>query len=255
MHALKATRQLGLFVSVVGLCLVTGLVFFDNATRVANSQLALSMNADRGAAFTAVMVAASRYGREYFWICIVGLMLAFGKRETKLMTLELVLLFGVGIVVGETMKYVLYEPRPFVTMTDIVTRVPKDYDSSFPSGHALIVAIGATFALLKFRNKRVALLLALEAAIVTCSRVYVGMHYPLDVLAGIFLGSTIVLLGLRLEQAAKSIYRKDHSVLSARTDSSKTSQDYGAALICMYRLAQTRSTTLVVTTVASGSFD
>ena len=193
--AVKASRLISLSAGVVTLCLFVGLTFSNGVVRATDSQLALSMNSDKGVAFTAIMVAASRYGREYFWIGVLGMMIVFGNRETRLMTIELALLFGVGIVAGEIAKHLLYKPRPFMVMTEIVTRVPKEYDSSFPSGHALIVAIGSVFSLLKFRRKAVTFLLILEAALVAYSRAYVGMHYPLDVIAGIFLGSAIAFLG------------------------------------------------------------
>src|SRR5437879_12384938 len=80
----------------------------------------------------------------------------------------------------------------------MTARVSTDLDSSFPSGHVLIVTIGATFSLLKFKKRVVSLLLSLEAAIVCYSRVYVGMHYPLDVVAGVLLGIGTVGIGLSL---------------------------------------------------------
>ncbi len=147
------------------------------------------------------MVEASLYGREYFWIAIVFLMLVFGKRNTKLLALELAALFVVGIAAGEIAKSVAFRERPYAELGNlIVRRMPLDTDSSFPSGHAIIVSIGAFFVLLKFKpgwkSRAVAALLTLEAAVVCYSRIYVGMHYPLDVLAGILLGGSIVFAGI-----------------------------------------------------------
>jgi membrane-associated phospholipid phosphatase len=182
--------------STVSFLVVTALVF-SNVTQAADSQLAVAINhADFGAAFTALMVIAAEYGREYFWVPVVGVMLVLGSGRTKLLAMELAVLFVVGIAMGEILKYAVFRPRPFESITTIITRVPTDLDSSYPSGHALIVTIGATFSVLKFRKKIVALLFVIEAATVCYSRVYVGMHYPLDVVSAIFLGIGIVGIGL-----------------------------------------------------------
>lgn len=162
------------------------------------------MNANQGAAVTTLMVLASVYGREYFWIPIVIVMLLLGKRDTKLLAVELVALFIIGIAAGELLKYVVYRPRPFYSISGIVTRVATDNDSSFPSGHALITSIGAAFALMKFKRRAISLLLTVEAAIVCYSRVYVGMHYPLDVAGGVLLGVAIVSLGLLVLESDKT---------------------------------------------------
>lgn len=177
--------------------LIIGALIFTSVTQVADAQLAVAINhAYLGSAVTTVMVLSAEYGREYFWIPVVGFMLLFGNQRTKLLAIELGALFIVGIAVGEVMKLAVFRPRPFESLDTIITRVPTDLDSSFPSGHALIVSIGAAFSVLKFKRKIVGLLFVLEAAIVCYSRVYVGIHYPLDVIAGIFLGIGIGGVGL-----------------------------------------------------------
>jgi membrane-associated phospholipid phosphatase len=184
--------------STLSFVVVTALVV-SKVTQAADAQLAIAINhADPGAAFTALMVVAAEYGREYFWVPVVGVMLILGSRRTKLLAMELAVLFIVGIVMGEVLKFAVFRPRPFESIDMIITRVPTDVDSSYPSGHALIVTIGAAFSVLKFRKKIVALCFGIEAAIVCYSRVYVGVHYPLDVVGGIFLGIGIVGVGLFL---------------------------------------------------------
>ena len=142
------------------------------------------------------MVLASLYGREYFWVPVLLVMFLFGRPGMKLLAIELGVLFAAGVVAGELSKVVIDRMRPFETIGGLVTRVSIDSSSSFPSGHALITSIGASFAIIKFRNRIAVVLLTLEAAIVCYSRVYVGMHYPLDVAAGILLGVAITSLGL-----------------------------------------------------------
>jgi membrane-associated phospholipid phosphatase len=182
--------------SILAFLAVTALVF-SNVTQTQDTQLALAINHfDLGSALTAVMVFFAEYGREYFWIPIVAVMLLLGNRQTRLFALELAALFIVGIVLGEILKVVVFRTRPYEAIDTIIRRVPIDLDSSYPSGHALIVSIGAAFCVVKFRSKVVGLLLVLEAALVCYSRVYVGMHYPLDVVSAIFLGIGIVGVGL-----------------------------------------------------------
>ncbi len=158
-------------------------------------------NLNIGDVLNSLMIAASQYGREYFWVAVVGLMFILGDRRTKLLALGLCGVFIVGIVAGEVAKDLIARNRPPVPILSMgtsspVIRMPLDTDYSFPSGHALIVSIGAFFSLATFRKKWVAGLLALEAAIVSFSRVYTFEHYPTDVIAGVILGASIALFGL-----------------------------------------------------------
>ena len=144
--------------------------------------------------------AVAIYGREYFWVPVVLLMWilgsAFNNEKAKKGAVMLVVVFIAIIIIGLSLKAVYYRPRPFLnpllSSVDHVL-VPKDLDSSFPSGHALIVAGGAAIAFL-FLRKRYSIPLVIEAALVSYSRVYVGVHYPTDVLAGVVLGVAIAFI-------------------------------------------------------------
>jgi len=173
---------------------------------------------DLSSAGTQLMVLASQYGRDLFWPLVVGVMILFGKRETRLLGVELLVLLGIGILTGDVLKTVWFRDRPFDPasgVTGIVTRiVALDMDSSYPSGHALIVAIGAIFSVLKFSRKWIAGLLALEAGLVCYSRIYLGVHYPLDVVGGVLAAGTIVFLGtFLLEMYADDLGRMVDYVL------------------------------------------
>ncbi len=202
----RALKQPSVFVAIgatfLALFLTTAQLVFSNSTQSLDAQLTLAIyNANPGPTITSLLVLASKYGREIFWTGLTILMLLLGKRNTKQLALELTLLFITGIIAGDLVKLVTYRPRPFNTVPGITARIPQDSESSFPSGHVLIVAIGAIYAVTRFKGKKprlTAILFTIEAAIVSYSRVYLGVHYPLDVLAGIFLAGAIVFLGLFL---------------------------------------------------------
>jgi undecaprenyl-diphosphatase len=78
------------------------------------------------------------------------------------------------------------EPDPLVNVPD---------SGSFPSGHAATSFAAAT--ILSFAFPRLAPLLLVLAAAVGFSRVYVGVHYPLDIVGGAVLG-VLIAIALRL---------------------------------------------------------
>jgi len=82
------------------------------------------------------------------------------------------------------------------------------HSSSFPAGHAATAFAGAT--LLSYLAPRAAPLLVLLASAIGYSRVYAGVHYPGDVLAGALLGvlcGLAALLVLRALQGRRPAFR------------------------------------------------
>ena len=106
-----------------------------------------------------------------------------------------------------TAKDIVARPRPSIPKSDFL--IPSDPEYAYPSGHAVIVSAGAAVALMMFRNtqKRLAISLALaaEAALVCLSRVYVGGHYPLDVIGGILLGVGVSFIFVGIEKHIESL--------------------------------------------------
>ena len=90
----------------------------------------------------------------------------------------------------------------FGVEADFLIAADKDY--GFPSGEALIVSAGAAVTLALYRNTprklAISILLAIEAALVCISRVYVGGHYPLDVVGGILLGVGVSFIFVGIEK-------------------------------------------------------
>jgi undecaprenyl-diphosphatase len=134
-----------------------------------------------------LFVALSRIGTSgLVWIVIALVLFLRTRRPSALLVVATVLLAD---AVALAVKVLVDRPRPHL---DPLVRVPTDW--SFPSGHAATSFAGATM-LAHFLPRRRLLLYALAVAI-AFSRVYVGVHYPVDVLAGAALGTAVGWAGI-----------------------------------------------------------
>ena len=86
------------------------------------------------------------------------------------------------------------EKRPSVALPHVLQLISHANDAGFPSDHA--TAAGAVAAGLFFVSWRLGLVTLLWSLIVAFSRVYVGVHFPQDVAAGLALGAVVALLGV-----------------------------------------------------------
>ena len=154
------------------------------------------------------MVYLTLYGRDLFWVLTTILLFVFGGRAGKKTAFVLSIVLLTLIPIGIVAKEIIERPRPLIPETGFL--IPADSKFSFPSGHALIVSAGAATVLSLFRDSRkklsISLALTIESALVCVSRVYVGGHYPLDVIGGILLGVGISFLFLWKEKRLEVIH-------------------------------------------------
>ena len=142
------------------------------------------------------------------WAFIVlGLVLLFFRKTRKAGASSLTAMLLGLLVTNLTLKPLVSRPRPWVVMENFVTLVTSSDMNSFPSGHTCAAfAFGvALCAVLPQKWVKAAALIA--AALMGFSRLYVGVHFPSDVLVGALVGSLCGLVGAWLVQRAVTWYQ------------------------------------------------
>lgn len=151
----------------------------------------------------AVMPALSRAGNlGAAWLVLLGWIAAFGKKTGRGIALAGLVALAIGFASSEVIKEVTLRPRPFLSLPDVRLLVSAPHSYAFPSGHAtsaFAAASGAVLAAKKLLGRvppwgwaMVAL-----AAVISYSRLYVGVHWPTDVAAGVLLGTACGWIGAR----------------------------------------------------------
>ena len=95
----------------------------------------------------------------------------------------------VALGINQPVASAVAEPRPYTVFPQALVLVPRSFDFSFPSDHAVMagaVAVGVLLA-----NRRLGLVTAILAVLLAFSRVYVGAHFPLDAIVGLLFGAAI----------------------------------------------------------------
>lgn len=142
-----------------------------------------------------VMADYARYG-----VVLFGLLLVIGylrARSTGSLprvasTLWAAGGMGVALALAQLVAHAVDEPRPFEALPNVLLLIPHGADAGFPSDHAVMA--GALAAGLFFAWRLLGWVTTFFALLLAFARVYVGVHYPQDVLAGLALGAVVVVL-------------------------------------------------------------
>jgi undecaprenyl-diphosphatase len=103
-------------------------------------------------------------------------------------------------------KAVAERARPYEIVADAILRQQPAHGTSFPSSHTAI-ALAVAIALVPFLPRPIGVMAVAYAVLVGWSRMYLGVHYPLDVLGGAGIGiasgsAALLLAGWVLHEAA-----------------------------------------------------
>ena len=123
----------------------------------------------------------------YLWIAMGVVLLLFKKTRPIGFTVLVSLLLDF-LTINVVLKELVARPRPFV-VNELIEPLVGGVSPyrSFPSGHSG-GSFAAMFALYRWVPKKIGIPALFLASLVALSRLYVGVHYPTDILAGFVIG-------------------------------------------------------------------
>ena len=131
----------------------------------------------------------------FIWIAIT-LLLIFNKKYQKIGYLAVISLIINAIIVNVLLKNFTHRARPFTEIPDIILLIKAPKDFSFPSGHT---SASFTMVYIFYKHlKKYFPAVLITSIIIAFSRLYLTLHFPSDVLAGLLIGLFCGFLGEKI---------------------------------------------------------
>jgi len=134
--------------------------------------------------------AAKVLANDTIWIIPLGISAywLYGAERTRIVVLASCMSGVSGLLINQIIALMWTHPRPFMIGLG-QTLIPHAADSSFPSDHLTLVwAVGVTFLL--HRDFRfVGSILSLLGIAIAWARIYLGVHFPMDMLGSVFVAT------------------------------------------------------------------
>lgn len=136
------------------------------------------------------------------WIAIALVFLMFKK--TRKLSIVILLSLGLTSILGNNiLKPLLTRSRPFENLSNINLLIKAPTDFSFPSEHTA-TAFASAVPIFLF-SKKLGIPALILASLIAFSRLYLYVHFPTDVLAGIILGTLVSTIIYKLAFRKKAI--------------------------------------------------
>lgn len=142
----------------------------------------------------------------WFWIALSFLLMV--PRRTRWIGITSLAAIVIGaLITNVTLKNLVARTRPYEVVEGLALLIEKQSDYSFPSGHtcASFAAAGVYWRMLP---KKCSIPLLVLAAMIAFSRLYVGVHYPTDVLAGLLIGLLAAWTAWHMQKYVRSHRKK-----------------------------------------------
>ena len=122
------------------------------------------------------------------YLLILSVLIIFWKKDyfKKIVFVSLGSAIVARFMFVSLARYLFYSPRPFLILDKVNQLMNHEFESSFPSGHTTFyfaLAMGVYLC-----NKKAGLAYLVLAGLIGFARIFVGVHWPLDILAGAGLG-------------------------------------------------------------------
>ncbi|OIK15650.1 hypothetical protein BIV60_08915 [Bacillus sp. MUM 116] len=128
---------------------------------------------------------------EYLFFAGILFYWFFHKNQNRIMVVSACIAACFALVINMIIGDVYYRARPFVAH-HVIMLISHAKNASFPSDHSTAAFVIATSIWLW--RKRVGWIWLILAAGIAVSRVWTGVHYPLDVISGMVIGATTAIV-------------------------------------------------------------
>lgn len=141
------------------------------------------------------------------WI-IISIILLIPKKTRKVGVLSICSLLLCYVANDLIIKKIVARERPFNQFSELIPLIKKPIGFSFPSGHSAS-SFASAGILFRYLDKKYGILAIVLAGIIAFSRLYLGVHFPSDVIVGIIMGLLSSYIISKLEKYI-SLKRKDN---------------------------------------------
>jgi undecaprenyl-diphosphatase len=152
---------------------------------------------------TQVMILITNLGAEYMIAIAIIIVIFFVWKKHKREALTFTIILIMGAIINLSLKQLIHRPRP------VIAPLIVESSSSFPSGHAMNAAVfylSVSFYFYHFTRKKklssaVTVVSIILILLIGFSRIYLGVHYPSDVVAGYVVGTWWLVLAILISKS------------------------------------------------------